>query len=190
MEDTCIYVVINEGEPVFASKNEENAYAYADDQGFRARSETLKEWNNDDPTEEDIAEADWQAGIDGCYYYVKEVSLFNLQNNDTIELSDGTEINSLDVLELLEEEKDSYVSESFYEDFDKDSYENTYLYIFIRNGKLDFVAEDEDTVPDAYNDDDYLVEKVSLSSLKDNGIIEFSDGTKINSSDILNILGI
>ena len=65
MEDTCIYVVINEGEPVFASKNEENAYAYADDQGFRARSETLKEWNNDDPTEEDIAEADWQAGIDG-----------------------------------------------------------------------------------------------------------------------------
>lgn len=185
MEDTSIYVVINEGEPVFASKNEEDAHAYADDQGLQARSEILNDWNNDDPTEEDIAEADWQAGIDGYYYQVEKVSLFDLQNNDTIELSDGTEINSLDVLDLLGKQEDSDVSETFYED----SYENTYLYIFIRNGKLEFVAYDEDTVPDAYNDDDYLVEKVSLSSLKDNDIIEFSDGTKIDSSDILGILG-
>ena len=118
MEDASIYVVINEGEPVVASKNEEDAHAYADDQGLQARSEILNDWNNDDPTEEDIAEADWQAGIDGYYYQVEKVSLFDLQNNDTIELSDGTEINSLDVLDLLGKQEDSDVPETFYEDFD------------------------------------------------------------------------
>ena len=79
--------------------------------------------------------------------------------------------------------------EIFNEDFNEDSYEDTYLYIFIRNGKLDFVAQDEYTVPDKYNDDEYLVKKVSLSSLQDNDIIEFSDGTEINSSDILSMWG-
>lgn len=101
MEDIYLYVVINEGEPVFVSKDKKEADTYADEQGLQARIRILNEWNNDDPTEDDIAQADWQAGSDGEYYSVEKISLSDLKNNDIIELSDGTEIDSLDVLDLL-----------------------------------------------------------------------------------------
>lgn len=101
MKYSKAYLVINEGEVVYASTNKEDAQAYADDQGYEARQDVLKEWENDDPTDEDIAEADFQAGFDGDYYEVEQVDISNKTEDDMVELSDGNEINVSDILEML-----------------------------------------------------------------------------------------
>lgn len=93
---------MNEGEVVYASEDKEFAKAYADNQGYNARKKVLDEWGNDDPTEKDIAEADFQAGFDGDYYEVEKVDISNLTEDDMVEISDGSEINVSDILQKLE----------------------------------------------------------------------------------------
>lgn len=102
MRNGKIYVVMNEGEVAYASTDKESANAYADTQGFEARARVLEEWGNDDPSEDDIAEADFQAGFDGDYYEVVKVDISNLAEDDTVELPDGTEIEVSEILEKLE----------------------------------------------------------------------------------------
>ncbi|MEY8425069.1 hypothetical protein AALB52_20480 [Lachnospiraceae bacterium 38-14] len=101
MKYNTVYIVINEGEVVYASEDKEDADAYADTKGYEARQRVLSEWGNDDPSDEDVAEADLQAGMDGDYYEVKRVNLSNKSEDDTIELSDGTEIDVSDIIEKL-----------------------------------------------------------------------------------------
>ncbi len=96
-----VYVVMREGDVVYASTDEEMAEAYADDQMYNAREAVLDEWGNDDPTEEDIAEADFQAGLDGDYYEVIKVDISNKTEDDTLELSNGDEVDVSDILEKL-----------------------------------------------------------------------------------------
>lgn len=102
MRNGKIYVVMNEGEVAYASTDKESANAYADTQGFEARARVLEEWGNDDPSEDDIAEVDLQAGFDGDYYEVVKVDISNLAEDDTVELPDGTEIEVSEILEKLE----------------------------------------------------------------------------------------
>lgn len=102
MEYDIVYVVMREGEVEYASTDEESAKAYADNQMYNAREEILDEWENDDPTEKDIAEADFQAGFDGDYYEVKKVDISNLMEDDMVEFSDGDEVEVSDILEKLE----------------------------------------------------------------------------------------
>lgn len=52
------YVVMNQGEPVFASEDEEEAEGYANEQRYKAREEALNEMGIDDPDEDDINDAD------------------------------------------------------------------------------------------------------------------------------------
>ena len=104
MRNGIIYVVINEGEVSYASTDKESANAYADTQGFEARVRVLEEWDNEDPSEDDIEEADFQAGFDGDYYEVVKVDISNLVEDDTVELPDGTEIEVSEILEKLEVE--------------------------------------------------------------------------------------
>lgn len=101
MEYGIVYVVMNEGEVVYASTSKEFADGYADNQGYNARQEVLDKWGNDDPTEEDIAEADFQAGFDGDYYEVVKVNISSKTEDDIIELPDGREIEVADILEKL-----------------------------------------------------------------------------------------
>ena len=101
MKYGVVYLVMNEGEVVYASTDEEFANAYADDQAYDARERVLEEWDNDDPSDEDIDQADFQAGFDGDYYEVVEVNILNLTEDDIIELPDGTEIDVSDILEKL-----------------------------------------------------------------------------------------
>lgn len=96
-----VYVVLREGEVVFASEDREDAEGYAESKGFEARAEVLDEWGIDDPSEKDVFEADWQAGFDGDCYEVKAVDLSDLPEDDKITVSDGTEINVSDILSLL-----------------------------------------------------------------------------------------
>ena len=101
MKDNIVYVVMCEGEVEYASIDKETAETYADNQMYKAREEVLDEWGNDDPTEEDIAEADFQAGFDGDYREVIEVDISNRTENDMVELSDGNEIEVSDILEKI-----------------------------------------------------------------------------------------
>lgn len=101
MKYGIVYVVMCDGEVEYASTNEELAEGYADNQGYNARQEVLDEWDNDDPTEEDIAEADFQAGFNGDYYEVVKVDISSKTEDDTIELPDGNEVEVSDILEKL-----------------------------------------------------------------------------------------
>lgn len=97
-----IYVVTNEGDVVYASTDKESATAYADTEAIEARERVLKEWGNDDPSESEIAEADFQAGWDGDCYEVEKIDISNHTEDDTVELRDGTEIEMSEILEKLE----------------------------------------------------------------------------------------
>lgn len=101
MKYDIVYIVIREGEVEFASIDEELAKGYADNQGFNARQEVLDEWGNDDPSEEDIAEADFQAGFNGDYYEVVKVDISNKTEDDMVELPNGDEVEVFDILEKL-----------------------------------------------------------------------------------------
>ena len=101
MKCNILYVVMNEGEVEYASTDKEMAEAYADDQMYKSRERVLDEWGNDDPTENDIAEADFQGGFDGDYYEVVKVDISNLTEDDMIELPDGSEIEVSEILEKL-----------------------------------------------------------------------------------------
>lgn len=107
-----VYVVLREGEVVFASEDREDAEGYAESKGFEARAEVLDEWGIDDPSEKDVFEADWQAGFDGDCYEVEAVNLSNLTEDDKVMVSDGTEIDVSDILTLLAAGED--------DDFDAD----------------------------------------------------------------------
>lgn len=101
MKYDIVYVVMCEGEVEFASTDEESAEGYADNQSYNARQEVLDEWGNDDPTEKDIAEADFQAGFNGDYYEVVKVDISNKTEDDMVELPDGNEVEVSDILEKL-----------------------------------------------------------------------------------------
>jgi hypothetical protein len=102
MENEYLYIVINQGEVVFVSKDENEAHNYADEHNFNAQENVLGEWGNDDPTDEDIAQAAFQAGFDGEIYFVEEINSSDLEPDGSIECSDGSEIDVTDILDLLE----------------------------------------------------------------------------------------
>lgn len=97
-----VYIVMDSDEIVFASKDEEVAEAYAENENANAQQRVLNDWDNDDPSDEDLSEAMFQVGYDGDYYKVERVNISNLIDDDTVLLSDGTEINVSDILDILE----------------------------------------------------------------------------------------
>lgn len=96
-----VYVAMCNGVIKYASTEKDNANDYAYNQNVNARQEVLDEWENDDPTEEDIAEAAFQAGFDGEFYEVVKVDISNKTDDDTIELPDGTEVEVAEIKEAL-----------------------------------------------------------------------------------------
>ena len=105
MNYDIVYIVVNEGEVEYVSVDEELAEAYADNQMYDARQEVLDEWGNDDPTDKDIAEADFQVGFDGGCYKVVEVNICDKTEDDIIELLDGSEIEVRAILKKLDEDE-------------------------------------------------------------------------------------
>lgn len=96
-----VYIVINEGEIAFASTDRDEAKGYAETQEYINRDEVLERWGNEDPTEENLAEAVFQAGYDNGCYDVEKVDITGLSEDDTITTQDGTEIDVSDILEKL-----------------------------------------------------------------------------------------
>lgn len=96
-----IYIVLNEGDIVYASYDREDAEGYALTKNICGAEETLSGWGNDDPTDDDWDEASFQNGFDGGYHEVVEVDS-NSQNEDgEFELDDGTTISAMEVYSLL-----------------------------------------------------------------------------------------
>lgn len=62
----------------------------------------MDEWDIDDPTEDDIAEAGFQAGFDGGDYEIFELNISNLAKDDMVKLPDGDEVEMSYILEKLE----------------------------------------------------------------------------------------
>lgn len=102
MKNGIVYIVMNEGEVVYASNEREVAETYANNKMYEARGEILDEWENDDATDEDIAEAEYQSAFYGECYEVEEVNISNLVEDDVVETLNGTEIEVSDILEKLE----------------------------------------------------------------------------------------
>ena len=102
MKYGVVYIVINEGEVAYASVDREETEEFANDRNYMAREEVLAEWENDDPSEENLAEADFQVGYNGDYYKVECIDISNCSEDDIIELEDGTEIEVSDILAKLE----------------------------------------------------------------------------------------
>lgn len=102
MEYDEVYIVINEGELVYASTDKDSADAYAESKGYEARTQALDDMGIDDPTEKDIADADQLAGYGG-YYDVQVISLYGKEDDDCISLEDGTELCVWEIKEKLEE---------------------------------------------------------------------------------------
>lgn len=106
MEYGKVYVVMCDGEVEYATTDSESAEGYKDTQNYNSREDVLEEWDIDDPDEKDIAEADYQAGYEGDYFEVVEVNLSGKEEDDIIELPDGTEIIVSEILEKFEKEDD------------------------------------------------------------------------------------
>lgn len=108
MKHGILYIVLNEGEVEYASPNKSAAQLYANNSFLSARDAILEEWGIDDPVDKDLDEASFQAGFDGGCYEVEKVDLTNLNYDDTVEISDGSEIDVSDILEKLQEDDELF----------------------------------------------------------------------------------
>ena len=89
-----VYVVLNEGEIVFASKDEELANSYADKSWHEDIQETADEYNFDLDNPKQLDAAQYQAGFDDGVYDVVKVDTDKFDDNDemTVQLSVGEEV--------------------------------------------------------------------------------------------------
>jgi len=89
-----VYAVLNEGEIVFASKDEELANSYADKSWQEDIQETADEYDFDLDNPKQLDAAQYQAGFDGGVYDVVKVDTDKFDDNDemTVQLSVGEEV--------------------------------------------------------------------------------------------------
>ncbi len=102
MKYGIVYIVMHEGEVEYASTDRQAAEEYANAQMENGTVEVLNRWGNDDPTEKDIREAALQSGYEGDCYEVIKVDISNkTEDDDTIKLSNGDEIEVSEILNKL-----------------------------------------------------------------------------------------
>lgn len=99
-----VYVVINEGEIVFASYDEEKANQFANEKKEDAINEVLNEWEIDDLTHEDMAEVNFQSGYDNGVWEISSIDISDIREDEEIEI-DGDIFEFNDLLEKLKESK-------------------------------------------------------------------------------------
>lgn len=103
-----VYVVINEGEAVFASEDMEKAEAFADYKNNAGIEAAARGMDLDE--DDDRSDAAIQAGFDGDYYEVGIASLKGITDEDsmvTVRLqSSEAEVEYSEIVNLLETNKD------------------------------------------------------------------------------------
>lgn len=103
MQKNIVYVVVKEEELVFVSSDLEEANDYKMNDSIEATADVLEEWDNDDPSEEDIVAASFQAGYDGDNCEIFSVDISKYVKGDTVELDDGSEVDYNKIVKLLKE---------------------------------------------------------------------------------------
>ncbi len=105
-ESQDIYVVVNEGVPVYASKDEGNAENYAYKQEVLDRDDALEQMGiADDPTKGELAQAGYLAGIESGIYQVYNVDLSKYKKDEEIILG-NSEVNYNDIVHELSREEE------------------------------------------------------------------------------------
>lgn len=130
MGHDIVYVVTNEDEVVNVFETMEEAEWYKENKGTEAIQRVLDEWGIDDPTEEDIGDANIQAGIDGDYYEIEPVDISDMEEDDVIQLANGTEIDMEEILETLKANRNMWIDLIWLETIDDflESLKDEYLY--------------------------------------------------------------
>ncbi len=80
------YVVMNEGEMVYASYERDEAEEFARNKNEAGTDEALLDMGIDDPTDKDMAEASFVSGFYGEYHEVFEVDTDEANEHGEIEL--------------------------------------------------------------------------------------------------------
>ena len=111
-----VFVVFSQDRLLYATLDSDDAHGYSDSLTQSDIEEVLAEWGNDDPTDDDIAEAEFQAGFDGGCYKVASVLLDGHKRYDDIELDEDFFVPAYEITDLLDSDSDS-------EHFDWDSFE-------------------------------------------------------------------
>lgn len=101
-----VYIVVNEGEVVYVSLDQEDAEGYAYNRTMRDRDSALKEMGRgDDPSETELAEAAFMAGYNGGIYEVHYIDLSSYNEDDDICVG-SDEISYNDIISLLSANED------------------------------------------------------------------------------------
>ena len=95
-----VYLVLHDGEAISAYYDKDMAESVADSKNTSDVDTVLSDWGNNDPTDNDVAEASFQSGFDGDYS-VESVDLDEAEYG-TVYLADGSELDIEEVEELLE----------------------------------------------------------------------------------------
>lgn len=116
-----IYIVVNEGEIVMATRDEDKALGFAIESTNVAVAEAVEESGRDieDLTDEELGEFNVKAGFDGGYYAVEEISEEDFEKLDTVETEHHGSFETSEIAELLalDEDEDDFFDEGF-DEFD------------------------------------------------------------------------
>ena len=129
-EYDVVYVVTNEYEFADVFETMEEAEWYKQSKGTEAIQRVLDEWGIDDPTEEDIDNANIQAGIDGVCYEIEPVDISGMKEDDVIQLTNGAEVDMEEILKTLKANRNTWIDLIWLEIIDDFfvSLEDSYLF--------------------------------------------------------------
>ena len=113
------YVVLKEGEAIFASRMQEIAEAYAKNENERSINQIYEE-REEDPEDADIGRIAFMAGRDEQPAEAYKINLSEYVEGDTIEFVDGSEIQYDYICDLIEESKHICTFEQLNDYFDED----------------------------------------------------------------------
>lgn len=112
-----IYIVVNEGELVMATRNEDRALAFALESTNEAVADAVEESGRDieDLTDEELGEFSMKAGFDGGYYAVEEITEEDFENLEEVETENNGSFETSAIAELLalDEDEDDFFEDGF-----------------------------------------------------------------------------
>ena len=120
MKKKIVYLALDEDEIKFASESKSEVNNYIENQAYEARARAMEELGiDDDETEEQLQRAELYASMEGYFLDKTKVNITGLDEDDEVELDNGTEIRVGDILDKLDEDEDDDYDEEFEDDGEK-----------------------------------------------------------------------
>ena len=98
-----VYVVINEGEVVFASEDHKTAQYFTDEKNYAGCRSAMRKMGHGENVASEEDKVDIQSAFDNSYYEVVKLDLFGKTGDDEVELPDGNKIPVYEILDVLED---------------------------------------------------------------------------------------